>query len=807
MLKNRTKIIYLNSLIALTNQSMQVILGFLIRKIFINSLGVAYLGYNSVFSNILQMLNLADLGIGVAITSFLFQPLTNRDNQKISALMFLYKKIYNIIGIIILVIGLIISIPIGILVPDATCSIGYLRILFLINLMGTVSTYFLAYNRTLLVADQKSYITNFIDMIMYFTISMLQVIILLTFPNYIVFLVLGIAKNIISNIVLSIYCNKKYRQVTHQKNKKLLSEYKSQIILYVKDLFISRIGATIFYGTDNIIISIFRGSLLTGYLSNYTMITTQLIAIINQILSSLQATFGNYIYSGKSTIEQKQMTDNYFCVNYCIGNFCMICFILLAQPFVTLFFGQSLILSFSTVVWLGLNLMLTILIQLPSQVFVIYKLFKYDRPIIIISAILNIIISVIFVRYLGIDGVLIGTFITSLIYLFSRFFVISKYAYHVSYKNYLKKIFLYFMLSIGTTGFIYILCHRIPSSNTILFIFKTIIVGVLSILLPMMALSFTREFKFLENKLIPERLKKFCNKYVKCGMLLLTLLIVFLGTKESNTDIDPDNKSLPRVQNYIEEQLVDDKIFHLSFDDVIQCFEDISENEYDSLFENSTFAWMKNVHDKYGVVISCYVYYEKEKFNLSQCTDKYRTEFANNSDWLRFGFHTINADTSYEEGIIIDDYNKTITELERIVSTQAIDNVIRLQSFKGSYDGMNELIRTAHEPVIGFLTADDKRKSYYLETEDNNYIYCHDVLKKENCYFISTDLRVEYITDVNQKLKELSTDAWNNQLNYLEIFSHEWALSVEVRENIEKICKYAAENGYKFQFFEDVLTH
>ena len=149
---NRTKTVYINSTVTLFCQVLQILLGFIVRKIFIDSLGVAYLGYNSVFTNILQMLNLADMGIGVAITSFLFKPLADRDKARVSALMYLYKKIYNIMGFIVLAIGLVISVFLGTLIPDATCSMGYLRILFYINLAGTVSTYFLAYKRTLIIA-------------------------------------------------------------------------------------------------------------------------------------------------------------------------------------------------------------------------------------------------------------------------------------------------------------------------------------------------------------------------------------------------------------------------------------------------------------------------------------------------------------------------------------------------------------------------------------------------------------------------------------------------------------------------------
>lgn len=521
---NRTKTVYINSIVTLFCQILQIILGFIVRKIFINSLGVAYLGYNSVFTNILQMLNLADLGIGVAITSFLFKPLTDGDKARVSALMYLYKNIYNIMGFIVLSIGLVVSVFLGTLIPDATCSIGYLRILFYINLAGTVSTYFLAYKRTLIIADQRSYITNLVDAIMYFIVSCAQIICLFVAPNYIIYLVLQIAKNIISNIILSVKCDNEYGRINNDVSKEYVQEYKPQLIQYVKDVFISRIGATIFYGTDNVIISAFRGSLLAGYLSNYTMITTQLTTVVNQVLASLQATFGNYVHSGKNLDEQRKMTNNYFCVNFIIGNFCMLCFTLLVQPFISLFFGKTLVLNFSTALCLGINLMLNMLIQLPSQVFIIYKLFHYDRPIIITSAILNIIISVALVKPLGIDGVLIGTFVTSLIYLFSRFYIIAKHVYKVPYRNYVIRILLYFVLSAVSLVLIYFACSRISGSSLKSFGVRMVVVILMALFIPLTVLSFTKEFTFLSDKLLPIKLKKFANKFVFGGISVLLVI-------------------------------------------------------------------------------------------------------------------------------------------------------------------------------------------------------------------------------------------------------------------------------------------
>ena len=478
----RTKKAYVNSAVTVSTQFCQILLGFIIRKLFINYLGVTYLGYNSVFSNILQMLNLADMGIGVAITSYLYRPLAEKDKDRITAIMVIYKKLYTVLGFVVLVIGLITSSFLNVLIPDAICEIWYLRILFYINLIGTASTYFLAYKRTLVIADQKSYLTNIVDTTVYFVIAILQLTLLIVVPNYIVYLSLNIAKNIISNIIVSIKVNKNYQYINSEPDATLIGEYKPQIAQYVKDVFVSRVGAVVYYSTDNIILSMVKGSLLTGYLSNYTLITGQLNTVITSVLSSVQATFGNYINTTDNKVARLKMTDNYFCVNFCIGNFCMICFSLLVQPFIKCLFGENMLLSFSTAMWLGINLMLTFLIQLPSQVFVIYKLFRYDRPIIIISAALNIIISVVLVRGMGINGVLIGTFVTSLVYLFSRFYIIAKYVYDVKYWHYIKKIIYYGLISIFSFIITYFSTKGLDGDGGLWFGVRTIIVCFLSIL-------------------------------------------------------------------------------------------------------------------------------------------------------------------------------------------------------------------------------------------------------------------------------------------------------------------------------------
>lgn len=805
---SRTQKVKLNSAITLVTQLCQIILGFVIRRLFIDYLGVTYLGYNSVFANILQMLNLADMGIGVAVTSFLYKPLAENDRIRIVAIMAIYKKLYSVIGLLVLGVGGVVSLFLDTLVPDATCTVGYLRILFFINLIGTVSTYFLAYKRTLLIADQKSYLTNITDTVVSFVISILQIVSLVFLPNYIVYLCLAIIKNIVSNIIVSVKVNREYKYINLDIDPELVSEYKPKIYQYIKDVFVSRIGAVVYYSTDNVILSVLKGSLLTGYLSNYTLITTQLNTIVVQILSSLQATFGNYISMNEDKGKQCRMTDNYFCANFIIGNFCFICFSLLAQSFVKIFFGENMLLGFSTALWLGINLMLTFLIQLPSQIFTIYKLFRYDRPIIITSAALNIIISVVLAKQIGVDGVLVGTFVTSLIYLFSRFYIIAKNVYEVKYWYYIKKVGTYGIISVLTFLITYFTTKNLDGRGVIWFGIRAVSVGMLSVLTTAFFLSFTLEFDFLKNKLVPEKVKKYFNK-VSAG-ICCTVVIVFLiiggGISQVNFST-AGNKSYHRSDSYVAEINIGKNVFSLSFDDTILLFKDIADSKPSSIFDNSTLRWYKELHDKYGVVISCYVYFEDTGFDLTQFPSIYKEEFIANSDWLRFGFHTVNGSTNYEAGDIKADYVKTIDELERIVGKNSIDNVIRLQMFQGSYEAVKELRELDIEPVIGFLTADDNRQSYYLDNEKNSYIYSHDEYydSELGLYFFSTDFRTEYVDNIDSKLKELKKECWNNQTGDLVVFTHEWALDIENQEKIAKVCEYAKTNGYRFIFFEDTI--
>lgn len=316
-------------------------------------------------------------------------------------------------------------------------------------------------------------------------------------------------------------------------------------------------------------------------------------------------------------------------------------------------------------------------------------------------------------------------------------------------------------------------------------------------------------FNIIKNKIS----KKICFIIIGLIISIVILLGISIHINERRNLYVPENENKSLKMDISNSSRIIDidknKYIHLSFDDVIEIFKDINANKdrYNSIFENKTLKYFKNLNKKYGVKISCYVFYEDEKFSLENCTDKYVKEFKENSSWLRFGFHSLNGNITYESEVntLVEDYKKTIFQLERIVGSEGIDNCIRLQSFKGKYDDIISLKNLNHQPIYGLFTADDKRKSYYLDEYQNEYIYNHDILILDNIYFISTDLRLEFIEDIDNKINEFNYSNWKNQLNYLEIFSHEWCLDKIQQRKIDKFFSKLQSYNYSNVFFEDII--
>lgn len=261
---------------------------------------------------------------------------------------------------------------------------------------------------------------------------------------------------------------------------------------------------------------------------------------------------------------------------------------------------------------------------------------------------------------------------------------------------------------------------------------------------------------------------------------------------------------------------------HISIDDVSEVLRDLTlrQNDYATMFDNPTLAFLKYLHEKYGAIFSLYVFYTHDGFDLSKVPSKYSGEFARNASWLKFGFHSFDAKTKYNSVVpekAHNDYQLVMSELQRITGcNDCLDRFPRLHAFLGNRESLSAM-STGVYGLSGLLGADDERASYYLSLQESNNLrktgaYCD---SKNHLAFISTDFRLENISDMNgmfspeYALSEMAD-------GYLVVFTHEsflgqYSLKKRIfgkyfkKTKLEKFCKCAADRGYTFIFPADFL--
>lgn len=343
MKKSRLEYSILNSSISMFIYILRLLIQFVARSFFIHYLGAEYLGLNGLFSNILSFLSLAELGIGTSIVFSLYKPLAENDEKHIVSLMRLYKKAYELIGIAIGIIGLIIIPLLPFIIKDSNnIEMTNVYLYYILFLTNSVVSYFFTYKRSLIIADQKNYLVALNDFVFLFVLNVIQIICLYLFKNFTIFLVTQIIFTLIGNISISIITDRKYPFLKKVSPDKIEPELKQEIKKNVIGNMSSKLGGVIVMGTDNILISGFVGLTAVGIYSNYSLIIVSIQNLCKQITNSITASLGNFAVSGDSK-RANQLYDNHLFVNHTLIYFFSTIMFNVINPFVSLWLGLSLI--------------------------------------------------------------------------------------------------------------------------------------------------------------------------------------------------------------------------------------------------------------------------------------------------------------------------------------------------------------------------------------------------------------------------------------------------------------------------------
>ena len=387
--------------------------GFVVRTVFVIYLADVYLSVNGLYSNIFLILSLADLGFGTAIIYSMYRPLAAGDSEKLSQLMQLYKKAFRFFGFVILALGLCLLPFLSYLIKDPP-DIPYLTFYYLLFLLNTVLSYwFFGYKQSIISADQKQYIvTNYQNL---FTLikSIAQILILVIFHDFTLFLLVQLACTIGQNIVTARKADKLYPFINKKPERKLPKSEFKKIITDVKALMLTKIGHVILFGTDNLIISSFIGVLYVGYLSNYTMISEAITGILSQVTASMMGSLGNFFVTEKKEDGYRLFRRLEF-MNFWLYGCCAVAMVTLLNPFVTLWLGGHYAMEWPIIVALGINFFVAGFMNtlwIFRSTLGLFTQGKY-RPLIV--AAVNIGLSILLGIKWGVFGVLFATFLARL---------------------------------------------------------------------------------------------------------------------------------------------------------------------------------------------------------------------------------------------------------------------------------------------------------------------------------------------------------------------------------------------------------
>lgn len=478
----RTQYAIKNTKYGILSKLCNLLLSFASRTVFVRILGNTYLGVNGLYSEILSLLSFAELGFGAAMTFAMYKPVAEQDHERVVKLLDFYKKIYRIIAFVIAGLGLSLVPFLHKIVKGADwLTIRELRLYFLIFLFNTVVGYFVTYKYSYLNALQRNYIQTNISTIVSAVNSVAQITVILTTRNFLAYLLINSAVLTISRFVICIYLNKHFPILKEKPTVPLSKNEQQPIFKEVRGLAVHQFSSVAVHSTDNILISTLTeaGVVAVGYISNYSLLINSVLGFVTIIFGSVTSGFGNM-----AAIESPSRFCRVFkqinFAGFWIYGFCTIAFWILIPPFITLWIGADKLIDEVSFALIILNTYLVGQSGVYNNARIAKGDFGRDKNWALAQALVNLIVSIIAAKKLGLVGIYVGTIVSRLVYVLFRPFSTYRFLFEKSsaeyYQAFVKYLFWTILAAIVTrlcTNYIF----EVVSIKR--FIIATIVVAVL----------------------------------------------------------------------------------------------------------------------------------------------------------------------------------------------------------------------------------------------------------------------------------------------------------------------------------------
>lgn len=494
----RTKNSIRNSIFSILEKFVSMFVGFIARALFIRILGAEFLGLNSLYIDILTMLNFFELGIGIAINYKLYEPIANNKKEEIKSIINFYKKAYTLIAAIITICGLLLLPFLPIIIGKININVN-IYIAYILFLSGTVISYFLAYKRGIIYADQKQYIISIVNIIYTIVLNIIQLFILYCTKNYYLYLTIVIICQLIENVALAMISHKMYPFLKDKNIQPLDKDSEKDIITRVKALALHQIGGVVLNGTDSLLISYFFGVVTVGIYSSYYMVINSIKQLFKTVISSVTASVGNLLVIEKSD-KRFEVFKNLRFLNFWFGCIVSVSVLVIMQPFVKVWLGEKYLLNFTVLTVLVFNLFQNIM----RCSFTAFKeaaaIFVEDKFVPIIEATTNLVFSIILLKIFGLVGIFLGTMISSISYwCYSYPKFVYKKLFNRKYIDYAKETIAYILLFVIIAIITCLISFYFVFENSIVQIVINIIICLITPNL-IMYIIFRKDDKFIYLK-------------------------------------------------------------------------------------------------------------------------------------------------------------------------------------------------------------------------------------------------------------------------------------------------------------------
>jgi len=405
---NRTDNIFRNMESTVFTQIPLFLISFVVRRVFVMILGEQYLGLNGLFSNILSVLSIVELGFGTSITYSLYQSLATADVEKLKSLMRLFRRVYAAIAISIIVLGVSLTPFLGFFIGEVPDGVENIEIIYLLHVLYAGIPYFSVCKASLMFADQKKYVETLIHICVNIICHVIQLMLLVIFRNYVLYAVCLVVSAIVINLWVSAAADRRYPFLLEKDVQPLSKEDKAVIRHNVGAMVCHRFGTVVVHGTDNILIAKFVSLGAVGRYSNYMVILNALSQVLERLYVDISASMGNLNVVESEARKLRAFHNQNFFSAWLIG-FCAICLWQLYNPFITLWLGEEYCFPQGIVAVIVINFYLLFMRKPAIYTKEAMGLFWNDRFVPLIEAVLNLVLSIILSRFWGTLGILLGT--------------------------------------------------------------------------------------------------------------------------------------------------------------------------------------------------------------------------------------------------------------------------------------------------------------------------------------------------------------------------------------------------------------